>query len=269
MRSCFIGINFSAARDALDRIWITFACARNDRLSVLSCFPLRQLASNGVNTPPELLVELISRAEYCVVGCDACFGIPAPFVHPSWQAWLLTYPRRIVDAEALRQLCRDQRRYTDRVARAPLAPGNLRIYRQTDAWLRNVLRALVLRRTADIAPFTPLSDSRPWLFEVCPAVTLRALGLPARTYKGQSGAHRATRERILAGLETLGVVVKASQQSVICEQSSGDALDSLIAAVTVWLVIEQGLALRALPEPAVVEGWIYVPLASRPLCNSR
>lgn len=269
----FIGIDFSAARDAADRTWVTVASGDHDQLAVAECRPVRTLLEYPSQPVPTALVSFIARSGPSVIGCDACFSLPLPLVDTTWEDWLCTYPRRFPDPDALRRAGRDssgreRKRLTDRLVHAPFAPTNLRLFRQTDTWLRQVLHPLVKQGVVAVAPFHPRTADRPYLMEVCPAVSLRALALPHRGYKGRTAYAQATREQILRGLQGLGVTLSPALSATVIAQPGGDGLDSIVAAVTAWLVTMRNPPSSNLPPEASREGWIYVPeppfsLASR------
>ncbi|GBD21467.1 hypothetical protein HRbin28_01916 [bacterium HR28] len=130
----FIGIDFSAARDAADRTWVTVASGDHDQLAVAECRPVRTLLEYPSQPVPTALVSFIARSGPSVIGCDACFSLPLPLVDTTWEDWLCTYPRRFPDPDALRRAGRDisgreRKRLTDRLVHAPFAPTNLRLFR--------------------------------------------------------------------------------------------------------------------------------------------
>ncbi|MCS7050772.1 MAG: DUF429 domain-containing protein [Thermomicrobium sp.] len=261
----FIGIDFSAARDAGDRMWMTIAHATATGLSVDTVESASRLLGAPSSSIVPALVRFIARSGHSVIGCDACFGLPRSLVDEPWEAWLQSYPQRFPTYQTLRQAGRDPsgrelKRLTDRCARAPFAPTNLRIVRQTDCWLREVLLPLVREGAATVAPFQPRSPDRPHLMEVCPAVSLRVLGLPHRRYKGRTAEESRVRAQILERLANQGLDCSRMIMDRVRTQAGGDALDSLVAALTVWLVIRQHPAAPDVPDEARWEGWIYRPL---------
>ncbi|MFN3337617.1 MAG: DUF429 domain-containing protein [Thermomicrobium sp.] len=270
----FLGIDFSAAQDAADRTWVTVASGNHDQLAVVESRPLRTLLEYPSQPVSLALVSLIVRSGPSVIGCDACFSLPLPLVDTIWEDWLCTYPRRFPNPDALRRAGRDtsgreRKRLTDRLVHAPFAPTNLRLFRQTDAWLREVLYPVVAQGVATVAPFHPRAADRPFLMEVCPAVSLRALALPHRGYKGRAASAQAAREQILRGLQDLGVTLSPALCRTVIAQPGGDALDSIVAAVTAWLVTMRNPASSNLPAEARREGWIYVPEPPFPLASRR
>lgn len=258
----FIGIDFSAAQDAAHHIWLTRAQGDHRRLRVISCQSLAELTHDWQQTPWQNLAAFLRTCEPGFIGSDVCHGLPRSCTQESWEEVVLQYPQHFPDADALRSTCGEQRRLTDHVMRSPQAPANLRIYRQTDAWLRFILSPLLREQAVAVAPFRPPLNDRPYLLEVCPSVTLRNLGLPHQGYKGNKAHHRTRRAEITRALAMLGVHIPQSIASRVIAQTGGDALDSLIAALTTWLVTQEKLLSPAvLPPEAYQEGWIYAPHA--------
>ena len=99
----------------------------------------------------------------------------------------------------------------------------------------------------------------PLLLEICPASTLRRLGIAALPYKsGADADQRRARESIisrLAAATPIAIDPIARQRAI--ENPGGDALDSLVAAVAVHCAIANE---RIQPTDAVyqIEGFIYV-----------
>ncbi len=255
-----IGIDVSAARDAADRLWIALARPERDRLRLSSLLPARELSGPSRQKVIDGIVRFLAQVRGALVACDVCFGLPSPLTDVPWHRWLLQYP--FATPEELRAAGRasggELRRLTDRLMRAPLAPTNLRLYRQTHFWLRDVLRPLVAACRVTVAPFQPAQPPKPHLIEVCPAVSLRTWQLPSRGYKGKTESHRRTRAAIVAALRACCLDIPDQAVQLAVTQTGGDALDALVAAVTAWAVHRNGTLLRTLPAEALREGWIYV-----------
>ncbi|MCX2726415.1 DUF429 domain-containing protein [Thermomicrobium sp. 4228-Ro] len=269
-----IGIDFSAAKDASKRIWIARATPRGERLHIDA---VHSAAERFGRTRPHAidgLVSFLATSAGSLVACDACFGLPLPLVEQPWKEWIHTYPSRFPTAETLRAAGRtadghERRRLTDRVAGAPFAPTNLRLYRQTDLWLRCILGELVRREVATIAPFQEPEPPKPHLIEVCPAVSLRTWGLPYRGYKGRELVQRAMRSRIARALLEFGIDCSPDVLARLVEQPGGDALDAVLAVVTAWLVSRDGSLQVVLPPEAYREGWIFTGHRPPPAASSR
>ena len=143
--------------------------------------------------------------------------------------------------------------------RAPFSPYNLRLYRQTYFGIRDVLSPLVRSRSVSVLPMQRAHEGRAWLLEICPASTLKQSNRYA-PYKGRTADHRAMRERVLAWLhETCSVSVYDSKlRSTIVDESSGDALDSVIAALAVFRALRDPARFAADGSNAYrIEGYVY------------
>ena len=101
-------------------------------------------------------------------------------------------------------------------------------------------------------------DEKAWVIEICPASTLKTENLSS-PYKGRGRDKRATREKILRGMEKTGVlkVRKTSVRKRIVEDKGGDALDSVIAAYATFKALNHGLTPETL-APYAIEGRVYV-----------
>ncbi len=256
-----IGIDVSAARDAADRLWIALARPERDRLRLSSLLSARELFGRSRREVIDGLVRFLAHVPGALVACDVCFGLPSPLTDAPWHCWLLRYP--FATPEEVRAAGRasgggELRRLTDRLVRAPMAPTNLRLYRQTHLWLREVLRPLVAASQVTVAPFQPARPPTPHLIEVCPAVSLRTWQLPSRGYKGRTESHRRTRAAIVAALRARCLDIPDQLTQLAVAQAGGDALDAVVAAVTAWAVDRHEEFLRILPPEAFREGWIYV-----------
>jgi len=258
----FIGIDFSAARDAGQRIWLARAVPTHGHLRIDAVFAAAERFGRSRQEATAGLVTFLAASTGALVACDACFGLPDPLVSEPWTDWIRLYPARFPDPVTLRAASRtaeghERRRLTDRLAGAPFAPTNLRLYRQTDLWLRCILSELVRRQVVTVAPFQEPEPPKPHLIEVCPAASLRSWGLPYRGYKGRGLAQRAMRVRIVQELQAFGVDCPPASCARIVDQPGGDALDAIIAVVTAWLVARDGSLRAPLPPEAYREGWIY------------
>jgi hypothetical protein len=265
-----IGIDFSGARDAGKRIWISEGSidGRN-RFNLEGCRPAFQRLNCSAKRDATLpaLAEWIAERADAVIGCDFPFALPRCAVDElSWHDFVRSFERhgtadefrsamRLWHAGAVQK---EPKRRTDlpEHAATPWNPWNIRLYRQTHAGIGSLLAPLVGR--AAIAPFDRPADGRPLIVETCPASSLKQLGL-YRThggYKGSGADRRRKRGQLADALCDLGLVAMSSAlRSDIVADRGGDALDSVIAALG---------AIAALPEIALevgynepIEGWVY------------
>jgi len=103
-------------------------------------------------------------------------------------------------------------------------------------------------------------NEKAWVCEICPASTLKQEGLYFR-YKGKAVAERQFREKILDGLIENGLInsISTNIRKMVFEDTEGDALDSIVAAVATYRAIFNNIDLSAtLYNDYKVEGNIYV-----------
>ena len=274
------GVDFSGAVNAGDAIWIAGGAVTSRGLELEDCRPASRLPG-GTRARDGALAALrnwIAAQGEAAIGLDFPFGLPWPLSrgYNNWEAFVRAFPSRHLSAEAFRAHCRvraggrELRRETDLVARTPFSPYNLRMYRQTWHGIRQVLAPLVAAEAVCVPPMQTLRPDRPWLLEICPASTLKRMGL-YRPYKGKTRPHRAMRREILAHLQAAaGLRLPAALRGVILADRGGDALDSVIAAVTARLLLRGASAalFPALPpsvaRKAALEAWVYVPDGPQP-----
>lgn len=237
-----IGIDFSGARNAGKLIWIADGVRDGAAFRLSSCAPACELGGSGVVCERALaaLVNHIGSAGDAAVGIDVPFGLPeALFDAQSWRAFLDAFIRFWPDPDSFRAGCcraspgRELRRDTDREAKTPFSPYNLKLFRQTWRGIAGMLAPLVLTGRAVAVPMQHRVPGRPVLMECCPAsfLKLRTEGL-YRPYKGRDAMHRAQRHAILRWLVAHGALapLAAPLERRILDNAGGDALDAVIAA---------------------------------------
>lgn len=233
---------------------------RRERLCIVDLRRAEQLSDFGPDRAPCLaaLRRFITERPTSAFGLDFPFGLPAAVLTaPCWTEFVASFAAACPDGQALRALCGERRRATDLERRAPLAPANLRLYRQTYFGIRDVLAPLVAEDRVCVLPMQYRRRGRAWLIEVCPASTLRREGLPT-SYKGATDPDRATRERILRALDGQGVSVPEGPRDRALANAPGDALDAIVAAYACHRALAGGFALDACRAEHLLEGYIYV-----------
>jgi hypothetical protein len=212
------------------------------------------------------LRSFIERERDSAFGFDFPFGLPRILVkEESWEEFVRAFPGRYRSPEEFRRACRrasggaELRRVTDLLSRTPFSPYNLRVYRQTFFGIRDLLGPLMRDRSACVLPMQRALRGQLWILEICPASTLKRIGLYL-PYKGGSRRHRVTRERILKGIEQQGLSIpEPALRRVILEDRQGDALDSVIAAFATFRTISDPASLAARGNEAYwLEGYVYV-----------
>jgi hypothetical protein len=265
------GVDFSGAADAGRKIWIASGRARDGVLCISACRPALALPGGGLARDDALaaLRAFIAAAGTSVFGFDFPFAVARELMGaPTWEAFARSFAARFETPLAFRRAClagaagRDLRRACDAAQRAPQAAYHQRLYRQTYYGIRDVLAPLVVAERVCVVPMHAPQPGRPWLLEICPAVTLKLLRL-YRPYKGYTATHRAARAEILAALEAgaaapLAVRTDDTLRPVILDDPEGDALDAVIAALAAWRAVRDPGRLIPRDAPAHrLEGHIY------------
>jgi len=263
-----IGVDFSGARDAGRKVWLAIGTVAGARLHGERWLPASERPGGAVardGAYAALRQALLEHAP-CAVGLDFPDGLPEPLIEPvPWRRFLVGFPVRYPDERAFRAAClaaaggRELKRLTDRAARTPFCPYNLRMYRQTYYGVRDVLRPRVLSGAAVGLPMQPARADRPvWLLEACPAALLKARGL-YRPYKGRGPAQRAMRRQLVAHLtDAAGVVVTARGLARrLIADTDGDAIDAVLAAVAAWRAVSHGPLRPPDWRRYVREGYVY------------
>lgn len=248
-----VGVDFSGARDAGNRIWIAEGSPQNGRLVLDRLHRARDLPGGGAARTPALAALRAYLADQvgALVGLDFPFGLPEALVEePDWRAFADGFARRHADAGSFRNSCRrrsdgrEWKRRTDREAKTPFAAYNLRLYRQTYWGIAGVLAPLLAADRTDrvaIAPVLMRPGASVTLAEVCPASSLKRLGCYG-PYKGYGGRRRMAREAILGRLVLEGLSVNGEMAEIIAADIGGDALDAVVAAATGWRLAGSSIA---------------------------
>jgi hypothetical protein len=261
------GLDFSGGVDAGRKIWVAGGMLDGDDLQVEICCPAESLPNSARRRAAALsaLREFIAARRDAVFGCDFPFGLPGELVEqPTWEAFVeafAVWP----DAEAFRDGCRsatggrEPKRCTDREARTPFASFNARLYRQTYHGIRDVLAPLMRDGVISVPPMQAAHPDRAWLLEICPASTLKRMGLYL-PYKGRTAEHRAARARILDAVIVDGrLTIPSHFRDLALGDPDGDALDAIIAAATAARTVRRPLQPAADAWPNYrIEGYVYV-----------
>jgi hypothetical protein len=262
------GIDFSGAEKAGDAIWIAEGHVDGGCVRIEGCRPASQLPDSGCERARCLpaLVTFVAGQRSAVFGCDFPFSLPAGMIEEtSWRAFALTLADRFPTAESFMADCRSRgggreiRRACDRESRVPFAAYNLRIYRQTYHGIRDVLAPLLRDDGAAVLPMERARTDRPWVVETCPASTLKHAGLYP-SYKGTGTAAHAARRSIVDGLVRRGWLAPLSPglRRLALDNTGGDALDSMIAAIATGRAYAVGEFTRASSDAAeAIEGRVY------------
>lgn len=99
-----------------------------------------------------------------------------------------------------------------------------------------------------------------WVFEICPASTLKHESLYYR-YKGNTAAHLRSRTRILDCLVEKGLIdtISLKVRKMALEDTQGDALDSIIAgAATYRALLSYNNYHTEVSDVYEIEGYIFI-----------
>ena len=242
------GVDFSGSSSPGTDIWITEGRCIDGQLRVEQC---RSAADRfGVTDREPVLDELrslLANAEG-TTGLDFSFGLPAPLLPERVETliggieWFAaTFGGDAADMrDRLKRRARalpgdgvELKRRTDRTVGAN-SPYSFITYYQTLYGIREVLWPLVSEDTIRVPPVDPAGSKN--VIEIYPAGTLRRLGTASREYKADTDEARSRRRRIVGRLtdpetDGPGLDVSEAVRGRIIDDSGGDALDSVIAAV--------------------------------------
>ena len=236
-----IGIDFSGAALAGEKIWVAHAQFEDDKLVVRALQSAATLPDGAPSRDVALaaLTAWLLAFEAPICGFDFPFSLQTNEIdRPHWRDWVLSLPARFASADEFRAHYKGAKRETDTKAKTPFAPLNLRLYRQTYYGIAHILAPL-LRTGALALPFESPQTDAPWLLEICPASLLKKHKLYF-SYKGKSEAQRENRERILTECQMkFELEVPANLAQIAFEDSEGDALDAILSALCVARALEK------------------------------
>ena len=186
---------------------------------------------------------------------------------PSWVDFVMRFPIRYQDPESFRRACREfaqgkeLRRATDLEGKTPFSPYNLRLFRQTYFGISKLLEPLISEQRASVFPMQRPLSNESWILEICPASTLKKLGLyRGYRYKGKTANHRDGRLAILTEIERNGDLTfrDPSIRANVIGDRGGDALDSVIAALATFRAIRDPERLFPKDHKSyAIEGYVY------------
>lgn len=259
-----LGVDFSGARDAGQKLWLTVGVERGGELHVKSSVPAGQ--QFDADTRNEVLTGLrkaIKRAD--VVGLDFPFGLPAS-VHDfdHWEGVCEWVARSVSDPDDLQQQCVQRarevtdgertylrRRTDDRYG--ALSPYHWFAASQTFYGITNVLWPLLREDAITVRPMQE-GDRTP-VCEIYPAGTLADIGLPSEQYKDDTDEARERRKTIVEGLQLTPLALHGIEEHLV-DDVGGDAIDSVLAALATWRASREGFETDGPSDP--VEGHIFI-----------
>lgn len=197
---------------------------------------------------------------------DFPFGLPASLVDgKNWKDFVLSFRKRFSDPKRFKEECfaaahyKELPRVTDMEQRTPFSPYNLWLYKQTYYGIQDLIEPLVRKNQACFLPMQEPVSGKPWVVEICPAVTLRNEGLYSSPYKHKTPECSQQRSRILKKIEDVGnLKIPEGLKTIILSNYSGDALDSIIAAFATFRNLPNLFSLSVTKKPIyMLEGYVY------------
>lgn len=208
------GVDFSGAMNAGKKIWISTGIVKSNYLHIEGCFRINALSNTKRRDKSlESLVKLIGKSKFALFGFDFPFSIPEDIIrYGTWEQFISSFYRDYPDEESFKESYwiragnREKRRLTEIEKSTPFSSYNLRIYKQTYYGIRDLLEPIVRKKLGYILPMEVPKNDKPWIFEVCPASTLKKEGIYL-SYKGNSSNNREAREKLLNHFEDRGRLV--------------------------------------------------------------
>lgn len=268
------GVDFSGAKDACKKIWICKGTNNDNILQIDNCCRLRDELRKGSKRDQcfAALKNFIQREKSAAFGLDFPFGLPQTLLNGAdWEIFIRQFPKMYNNPEQFRGIClqkslqetgnKELKRRTDEEKQSPFCAYNLRIYKQTYYGICNVLYPLVRDNSACILPMQHSHGEKNLVLEICPSSTLRQEGLPYSGYKGKKDGEtkRQNRAHILDCMIKKGLIkdVSLKIREIVLNDTEGDALDSIVAAVATFRATNNRYQPVLAFDVYKVEGYIY------------
>ena len=176
----------------------------------------------------------------------------------TWRAvaeWMNTYPNARAWRGAMRDMSRrEPKRACDRALATPMAPMNLRVFKQTYTVITEILLPLAREGVAIDPVELPLGATPAVrVCEGCPASVLRHHGWPHKGYKGGGDPPRRLREEFVRLLRKEGLEIASETAVEAIHDEEGDLLDALILT----LPLIEGTLTAEHEKQARVEAWVF------------
>ncbi|MFW9917279.1 MAG: DUF429 domain-containing protein [Candidatus Thorarchaeota archaeon] len=264
------GVDFSGSKNAGKWIWIAKGVIENENLVIEACFRGRDLpgSGNGLEICLSALRNFIKKHSDAAFGMDFPFALPKELVEQDrWKDFILKFPSLYSSPEGFRDKCfskagrRELKRNTDIKSKAPFSPYNLRLHKQTYFGISEIIAPLVREDLALFLPMQKPKPGRPLVLEVCPASTLKNLGLYEKyKFKKNRDDCPETRSKILKEIERQGPLKFQGKgiRGLVVQDRNGDALDSVIAAFAAYRAMKKGLLPKNEKKEYRMEGYVYV-----------
>ncbi|MFB3885424.1 MAG: hypothetical protein ACE144_09345 [Thermodesulfobacteriota bacterium] len=260
------GIDFSGAKDAGRKIWIATGLIQGKELQITDCRPAKELpeSERELRECLSALIEFVSGQREAIFGMDFPFSLPAAHIEQkTWKDFILSFRKRFPDPERFRRICLEKgnqhelKRITDKEQRTPFSPYNVRLFKQTYYGIGYIIEPLLQEGQACFLPMEEPLPGKPWVIEICPAVTLKQGNLYTPYKKRPSGFnHRSMILKTLVEIGNLGI--PQHLQTEILDNAAGDALDSIVAAFATFRNLPNLLSSLVLENPIYnLEGFVY------------
>lgn len=262
------GVDFSGAKDAGRKIWITTGLIRGKELLIKDCRSAKELLGSETDLRRCLhaLIDFVSGQREAIFGMDFPFGRPAAHIEQkTWEKFVSSFRKRFPDPDRFKRICfekgncRELKRVTDKEQGTPFSPYNLRLFKQTYYGIGYIIEPLLREGQACFLPMEEPLAGKPWVIEICPAVTLKKEGLHF-SYKGKTSECCNQRLMILKKLVEIGNLrISPHLENKILNNHGGDALDSVIAALATFRNLPNLLTPLEMGNSSYnLEGYVYV-----------
>ncbi|SDF48169.1 hypothetical protein SAMN04488589_0651 [Methanolobus vulcani] len=261
------GVDFSGAKDAGRKIWISEGVVSDNILHIHQCYPIFEVVPDNSKQRDvclSALRDLILSNNNSVFGMDFPFSLPHKLMSgKDWCSFVSGFPDEYESADDFRKKMQQMggktelKRLTDVEVKAPFSIYNLWVYKQTYFGIHDVLRPLVTEDKACAVPMQEPECEKPWLMEICPASTLKSEDLYIG-YKGRTEKEEIKRKHILDKLIEKGMIVSDDIKEKIIRNKDGDALDSFVAAYATYRsVLKMNDIIGKLPDIYLREGYTF------------
>ncbi|MFM7134634.1 MAG: hypothetical protein ACKO0W_09995 [Planctomycetota bacterium] len=216
------------------------------------------------NTLRKAIIESASDGRTHLWRIDAPFGLPiecfagerpegmadGPLTWRAIAEWMSTFATAREWRSAMRDMSRrEPKRVCDREFKTPLAPMNLRVFKQTFTAITELALPLA-DAGVEITPVSvPAAPSLVKVCEGCPASMLHRMGWPAKGYKGGGEPPRQLREELIRLLRHEGLEIPSDAAVEAIHDEEGDLLDAMILLLP---PLES-----TVPPEAAIEAWVY------------
>ena len=247
------GVDFSGAESGgIAKIRIVERNLRTPKEPIVS----RGRADRG--TLLRMIRESLADARDHVWRIDAPFGLALETltdagVEHDWRTmatWMRDYGSPRSWRHELRTVTRKElKRACDRAERTPMAPMNLRVFKQTWTLICEVLLPLA-EEGVRIEPVANAGRyAKVVVCEGCPSSVLQRFDWPHRGYKGAGAPPKVVRSEIVAKLKTVGMTVSDALAKEAIADEEGDLLDAMLLVTPPPMTV--------VPREALVEAWVY------------